>query len=269
MAKNIRGENTMGTKMLFSLVLTTCLFGFNQLVFANEVDISQSISKNFSQIDFSKEPTDEEKTMLKEYYKLDAEKVFNDDFAKRLLNQDLKMVDFEVNKRRQVDAFVKEQRIDGFSELLRAGLRLGTCGDILVTYSFSSFGTDVAAVGHAAIVHNNSNYTVESFPDGGVAVYDNNWRDKSNVYGVRVKGASLNDYRNAASYALSQAKAKKPYNWNFFNKGTTDSFYCSQLVWRSWKNQGYEVDRMNLGDWEPVSPAELVGGSQTYVFYQN
>jgi hypothetical protein len=26
---------------------------------------------------------------------------------------------------------------------------------------------------------------------------------------------------------------------------------------------------MNLGDWEPVSPAELVGGEGTYVFYKN
>lgn len=57
------------------------------------------------------------------------------------------------------------------------------------------------------------------------------------------------------------------YNINFFNKGTTSKFYCSQLVWRSWKNQGFEVDRMNLGNYEPVSPAELVGGSGTYVFY--
>lgn len=144
---------------------------------------------------------------------------------------------------------------------------------ILVTYSFSSFGKNIVATGHAAIVSKREE-TIESLPawfdtskKDGVWYYPNNWGNKKQVYGVRVRHANGDHYRVAARYAQSQADARKQYNLNFFDKGATERFYCSQLVWRAWKNQGFEVDRMNLGDWEPVSQAELVGGEGTYVFY--
>lgn len=262
----------MYKKILFVFLSAILIFSSQKGVFASELDSLQSLQKvpnEILEVDFSKEPTDKEKKLLKKYYITDAEKIFNDDFATKLFERDSTLLNTELDKKYQNEVFMKEQVFDRSAILSRASASLGTYGDILVAYSFSSFGIDVAAVGHAAIVHNDSSKTIESFPNGGVRVYNNDWGAKSKVYGVRVTEASLSDYKNAASYALSQAHAQKPYNWNFFNKGTTNSFYCSQLVWRSWKNQGYEVDRMNLGNWEPVSPAELVGGSETYVFYKN
>lgn len=258
-------------KRMFSIVLVVVMmFSSVQLAFANErdsYDRIEGVPTQLFTIDFTSEPTAEEKVLLQEYYRTDAERVFNQEFAERLFNENSAEIRNTVSRNGVNDQFMKEQALSNSIGMFNSNASLGTFGDILVTYSFSSFGINIAAVGHAAIVHNDSSYTIESFPDGGVRVYNNDWGSKSRVYGVRVRGASYSDYQNAASYAVSQADAQKPYNWNFFNKGTTDSFYCSQLVWRAWKNQGYEVDRMNLGDWEPVSPAELVGGSQTYVFY--
>ena len=34
----------------------------------------------------------------------------------------------------------------------------------------------------------------------------------------------------------------KPYNYNYCDKGTTDAFYCSQLVWREYFDYGVDLD---------------------------
>lgn len=254
---------------------------FITLLIPTTSNAEESLSKEIipaemKEIDFSKEIPQEQQDLLKDYYLKDSQEIFNSNYAKQILKQDqLKIKEYmESNTIKKSNNYVKQDssNLMNDSALNSKSSTLGSVGDILVTYSFTSFGADVAAVGHAGIVHSNSSYTIESFPKSktranGVRVYTNNWRNKSKVYGVRVSKASYANYKNAASYALTQSNAKKPYNINFFNKGTTSKFYCSQLVWRSWKNQGFEVDRMNLGNYEPVSPAELVGGSGTYVFY--
>ena len=201
-------------------------------VFATNKEILNSDVNKLRSIDFSKEPSKYEKEILSEYYKKDSERIFNESYGDYIYNVDMVKIRNELENKDISSNYMKESNLNNLDvATFRSSSSLGTYGDILVTYSFSSFGIDVAATGHAAIVHNNSDYTIESFPDGGVRVYNNDWANKSKVYGVRVKGASGSDYTNAASYALTQANSQKPYNWNFFNKGTTDSFYCSQLVW--------------------------------------
>ncbi|HCT4600046.1 TPA: hypothetical protein OTY10_000509 [Enterococcus faecalis] len=259
----------MKKRFLGALFVLAFVFCSVQSAFASSIDDLDVMQNELYNIDFSKEPTDAQKALLNQYYRADSERVFNEEFAEQLFIKDSIRVKNALKMRDGNSTFAKEENAQITEPLMsRSSSSLGTVGDILVTYSFSSFGIDVAATGHAAIVHTNSNNTIESFPNGGVRVYPNDWKNKSKVYGVRVRGASYNDYKNAASYAIRQANAKKPYNKNFFNKGTTAKFYCSQLVWRAWKNQGFEVDRMNLGNYEPVSPAELVGGDGTYVFYK-
>lgn len=257
------------------IMLLTVLLIMPQNISALDSSNDSDIPEELVGIDFSKELTEDEIDQISSYYAKDAQEVFNESYAESLVKKDQAQIDSSLSSRSKSTLYVKETQESTNDTLSsKAAKSLGSYGDILVTYSFSSFGINVAAVGHAAIVHTTSNYTIESFPEGdghanGVRRYANDWGDRARVYGVRVKNATLTDYRNAANYAISQANLKKHYNWNFFNKGTTDTFYCSQLVWRAWKNQGFEVDRMNLGNWEPVSPAELIGGSGTYVFYQN
>jgi hypothetical protein len=47
---------------------------------------------------------------------------------------------------------------------------------------------------------------------------------------------------NVAAYCLEQARAKKPYNLNFFLSSTEDAFYCSQLAYRAYLTQGINLD---------------------------
>ncbi|SDZ31078.1 Permuted papain-like amidase enzyme, YaeF/YiiX, C92 family [Evansella caseinilytica] len=149
---------------------------------------------------------------------------------------------------------------------------LGKKGNILVTLDSSSssgyFG------GHAAIVSDySSNWTVEAFAKGfspqspkesGVMWQINNWRTRyKTVAGYNVKGATSTDYSKAGKYAESQIG--KPYNFDFTDKKTTSSFYCSQLVWRAWKKQGYEIDGVSNG---VVWPKDLTKSKNVVPFHK-
>lgn len=225
---------------------------------ANGVSIERMSLKDerklIRKIDCSREPSEAEKRLLLDYYRKESEEVFSERYAKQSLAQGLA----EIAASQEGDAVINGEA-NNYS--------LGAVGNILVTYSYSSLGVEVSVPGHAAIVSTNAAQTVEAFPSGGVRFYTNDWKTKKNVYGLQVKNAGSVQYKNAAKYAMKQADAKKPYNWNYFNKGTTSSFYCSQLVWKAWKEQGFDIDAMNLGNYEPVSPAELVKSSATQTFY--
>ncbi|MBR8661792.1 YiiX/YebB-like N1pC/P60 family cysteine hydrolase, partial [Brevibacillus sp. NL20B1] len=115
--------------------------------------------------------------------------------------------------------------------------KMGTVGDILITFDNRTSGWNH---GHAAIVRKNNDYIVEAWPDDGVRVYKNNWGKRfKTAYKYYVKGADEEDYVNAQKYAYSQLG--KPYKLNV-EKHFTKGFYCSQLVWKAWYEQGFDVD---------------------------
>jgi uncharacterized protein YycO len=150
------------------------------------------------------------------------------------------------------------------SELKSQGA-IGAPGDILVTLDGTSSGSLAWAGGHAAVVSDVSGYTVESFGNkgnlNGVRHWINDWTTRyEKVKGLRVNGANLSDYSYAASYARQQIG--KPYNYNFFNIETTNSFYCSQLVWRAFYNRGFD-----LNDGWAVWPVDLIESPLSYAFY--
>ena len=122
---------------------------------------------------------------------------------------------------------------------------LGTHGDIIISLKASS-GSALPFTGHAAIVSENRWQTIESYaklfsPIGkaGVQIYDNTWKSKKNTFLVRPIGAKHADYLKAARYARKQVG--KPYSFSFFNKEKKDAFYCSQLVWRAWREAGKNI----------------------------
>lgn len=142
---------------------------------------------------------------------------------------------------------------------------LGTYGDILVSYNASSWGINFGYPGHAGIVSNTNGYTIESYPSDGVQYHTNDWGSRNNVYAMSVKGASSSNYVGAAGYAYT--KLGKPYNWNFVNPWSEDSFYCSQLVWKAWKTQGIDVDYVTI---DPiVTPMEIAKSGNTTIYYSN
>jgi uncharacterized protein YycO len=117
--------------------------------------------------------------------------------------------------------------------------------------------------GHTGIVDNNTSYTTEAFPGIGVAQFKNDWktRDKySKVYLLGVSGASVNQYKSAATYAKVQIG--KGYNYEFAARWNLYRYYCSSLAWRSWEQQGFNFDGKTSGT---IYPSDIYNSSLTYV----
>ncbi|MCD6463620.1 MAG: hypothetical protein J7L52_08050 [Thermotogae bacterium] len=77
----------------------------------------------------------------------------------------------------------------------------------------------------------------------------------------------------AAQYAENQRKKPYPPDINIFGKKVpnvaftklnTDTFYCSSLVWRSWYEQGIDLDPKwwPLNQWF-VTPSDIYGDDNT------
>lgn len=120
---------------------------------------------------------------------------------------------------------------------------LGRPGEI-ITHTGLKIG--FKDTGHAAIVHPDFLFTVEAIPRDyspngidGVQKLPNLWHTKRGAKLYRVRGAASWQYQKAAKYAEQQIG--KPYNWDFSNRNRTDRFYCSQLVWRAWKEAGIDL----------------------------
>lgn len=131
-------------------------------------------------------------------------------------------------------------------------------GSILVTRD----GFLDKLVGHACIVYNSAT-TVESMPNTGVGTYANDWNTRYNaVYGLEVNKASTDQNESAASYAYEHIG--NPYNWNFLNPDTTNSFYCSQLVYQSYK----QTSGINLNyNGGIIFPIDIVNSDLTDLVY--
>ena len=76
-----------------------------------------------------------------------------------------------------------------------------------------------------------------------------------------VSRAEGTDYSSAASYAYQQIG--KPYNYDFFDYTRTDKFYCSQLVWKAWKNRGWD-----LNDGSVIFPSDIYEDDDSVMFYE-
>ena len=119
-------------------------------------------------------------------------------------------------------------------------------------------------VGHAAIIFEDGKLT-ESVSDG-VKWSENNWREKTQVYGVAPHATSRAQDAAASTWASHQRG--KPYNWVFTDVNTRSKFYCSQLVWAAFKdNFGVNLNRPDvMGD--VVYPMELVTNGKVYLLYR-
>jgi len=126
---------------------------------------------------------------------------------------------------------------------------VGSTGDILVTPA-TVFGNG-PITGHAGMVDLNTDLTIESMTSGGVRRYTNDWKTRyTKALCATVKNA---DPKQAVDYASS--KLGSNYNYNFLNKWNTDKFYCSQLVWRAYIEQGIDLDK---DGGNAVLPTDLV-----------
>ncbi len=143
--------------------------------------------------------------------------------------------------------------------------RLGSQGDIIIEV-LSDLGS-AGVAGHAAIVSSNAWQTIESYPKAfspirrdGVQRYRNNWQNISGALLYRPRQASPAQFARAARYA--EAQVGKPYNWHFWDKMNSDSFYCSQLVWRAWLEAGIDIEEGTFPN-AVVAPADLAKSRNT------
>lgn len=133
-------------------------------------------------------------------------------------------------------------------------------GTILVTPDAYK---NLIPTGHAAMVWNSSN-VIESL-SGGVGVHPNNWKTKKKkIYGLTVKNTTTAQDKRAASWCKSQVGKK--YNWNYFDVSTRKKFYCSQLVWASFKDL-YNIDLNTSLFGKAIHPMELVNSNKTSIIY--
>lgn len=98
-------------------------------------------------------------------------------------------------------------------------------------------------------------------PDPGVVVVDVEDSQPFNWDGAAIYRPTQS--ASISSYALEQKG--DPYNWNFFDKYTEDSFYCSQLVWAAYfRNGGTDFDdRIDL----PLNTPSWLKWIQTPIDY--
>lgn len=146
-------------------------------------------------------------------------------------------------------------------------------GDVYVSFSGTSSGLDFALLGHASLVETLGGiWCISSWPGNetrpdGVQYEYNEWSNKTNIYGLRVKaGTAISRaaaVENARNYVNTSPRI--PYNWSYLNKFKTSAFYCSQLVWRCWYDAGVNIDRNPFDT--VVSPAELTGPQMETIVY--
>lgn len=80
--------------------------------------------------------------------------------------------------------------------------------------------------------------------------------------------SSTNSTQEAAVADWCKFQIGKPFNWNFLNPWTYDSFYCSQLVWRGYHDiTGVNIDTNRIAN--AVEPGELVQSPYTATVYRH
>lgn len=223
-------------KIMLSTVLMFSMFNSNVIHASNK----------------SSKYTEKEVELLKESKRIDELQI----------NQVLTNLDNQLYTNRSSNTLTVKEELRAY----RSSSQLGSYGDILI--NLISDSGSIGFAGHAGIVANNNWQTIESFAKDwspikkdGVQKYTNNWRRKGSLL-YRPVGATISQYKKAASYA--ESKVGKPYNWNFFDKKTTNSFYCSQLVWLAWLDAGIDIEKGSFPN-GVVSPADLANSSNTYL----
>ncbi|WP_440603932.1 YiiX/YebB-like N1pC/P60 family cysteine hydrolase [Bacillus sp. GB_SG_008] len=172
----------------------------------------------------------------------------------------------KVNYNEEKNKVKPDKGLDGLEiSALGYGSYPRRAGTFLVTLDSGSSSGFVAG-GHAGIVYDYYN-TVESYGNkgskNGVRYWPNNWNTRySNVIGRTVSGTTASQDAYAAKWASYQIG--DPYNWNFWNINQNSSFYCSQLVYRTFQyNYGKNMNYNGGAVW----PVDLTKTSVAYTIY--
>lgn len=138
----------------------------------------------------------------------------------------------------------------------------------VILISLDKSNGQMGLIGHAAVVYNDAK-VVEALMQGNAEVTTgpNDWyASKIDCTAVTVYGTSMEQDAEVAEWCHKQLG--KPYNFNFLDVDTRDSFYCSQLVWAAYKDC-HSIDLNTTHSFlTAVLPVELDLSSRTYRIYE-
>lgn len=107
---------------------------------------------------------------------------------------------------------------------------------------------------------------IEAISDGVVrSILDDTRYDEKDVTVFRVNGASSSDRRNAVNFCKSQLGKDYWLDWGKDSDEDQADWYCSELVWAAYYNQGYNLD-VEVGDGGDigVTPADIYDSNEVY-----
>ncbi len=116
-------------------------------------------------------------------------------------------------------------------------------GDIMHIDNKKFFNLYAMHYSHSGI-YNGNNTVFESVADGVMILPIPAWQQEQPV----ALGYTRNRSHSQVIQALNWAKSaygtdgRTPYNFNFLDKSTDSSLYCSQLVWKVHQHMGVDVD---------------------------
>lgn len=125
--------------------------------------------------------------------------------------------------------------------------------------------------GHAGITGSHPYYgaIIESNPSTGVYAHLGTWEKDHNgqIWQLGVTTTSVAEDKAVAERAAGQIG--KPYNWNFYDVWRRDRYYCSQLVWASFRDIAGNKADISLNDWgAAIHPFELRDHPNTWLLYR-
>lgn len=142
-----------------------------------------------------------------------------------------------------------------------------------ILYTTDTVHKVAKVVGHAAIVYDNNtkNSKVIEATSKGVVKGNNSWDNKKHCRAAAVSSLSVAKRANVADKCATWLG--KPYNWNFSDVKTRNSFYCSQLVWAGYMDlYGVNLDDNHNDPTQKnfliVYPSELIASKKTSIIYK-
>lgn len=133
--------------------------------------------------------------------------------------------------------------------------------------------SNAITVGHAVMIADDTNCIIEAVGNG---IGDTNEviksllddfirrNDEFYVIWVAADNKLVEAEKGVAAARYAERQLGKSYNWNYLDRQTTEKFYCSQLCWRAWIQQGFKVDYDDYGPFNRpkywVSPNDIIAG---------
>jgi uncharacterized protein YycO len=150
-------------------------------------------------------------------------------------------------EKRQQDAILNTRGVEmGAGDfMIQATIPWGALwtGDIMHINNKKFFNIYAMYYSHSG-TYNGNNTVYESNSDGVRIRPLSSWQQGQPVALGYTKGKTLSQVTASLNWAKNKygTDGRTPYNWNFLNKDTDSSLYCSQLVWKIHQNMGLNVD---------------------------